>query len=81
MDAKEFTYERKYSSLDLSKGKLISNGLFFSFAPKNERKYFCISALASKKWSNQKIKALYGHIGAINITRFPCSFDLTTYRG
>ena len=30
--------------------------LKFSFAPKNERKYFCISALASKKRSNQKDK-------------------------
>ena len=28
--------------------------LKFSFAPKNERKYFCISALAYKKRSNQK---------------------------
>ena len=27
----------------------------FSFAPKNERKYFCISALAYKKRSNQKL--------------------------
>ena len=26
------------------------------FAPKNERKYFCISALASKKRPNQKNK-------------------------
>ena len=28
----------------------------FSLEPKNERKYFCISALASKKRSNQKNK-------------------------
>ena len=28
--------------------------LKFSFAPKNERKHFCISALAYKKRSNQK---------------------------
>ena len=39
------------------KGQLISKGLFkFSFAPKNEQKYFCISGLASKKRSNQKNK-------------------------
>ena len=38
-----------------TKGQLISKGLFkFSFAPKNEQIYFCISALASKKRSNQK---------------------------
>ena len=28
--------------------------LIFSFEPKNEQKYFCISALAYKKRSNQK---------------------------
>ena len=33
--------------------------LKFSFEPKNEQKYFCISALVSKKRSNQKIRALY----------------------
>ena len=39
----------------LAKGQLISKGLLkFSFAPKNGQKYFCISALAYKKWSNQK---------------------------
>ena len=31
--------------------------LKFSFEPKNERKYFCTSALASKKRSNQKHKS------------------------
>ena len=36
------------------KGQLISKGLFFQFFQKNERKYFCISALASKKRSNKK---------------------------
>ena len=30
----------------------------FSFEPKNERKYFCISALASRKRSNQKNKGM-----------------------
>ena len=35
--------------------QLISKGLLkFSFAPKNGQKYFCISALAYKKGSNQK---------------------------
>ena len=41
--------------ITVGKGQLISKGLFkISFAPKNERKYFCISALAYKKRSNQK---------------------------
>ena len=36
-------------------GQLISKGLFKVFnCAKNERKYFCISALASNKRSNQK---------------------------
>ena len=38
-----------------SKGQLISKGLFKVFiCTKNEQKYFCISALAYKKRSNQK---------------------------
>ena len=42
------------------KGQLISKGLFKVFiCTKNERKYFCISALDTKKKSNKKIKALY----------------------
>ena len=33
-----------------AKGQLISKQILkFSFEPKNQRKYFCISALASKK--------------------------------
>ena len=46
--------------LTLLKGQLIlkKNFLKFSFAPKNERKYFCISALDSKKKSNQKNKGI-----------------------
>ena len=35
--------------------------LKFSFAPKNKRKYFCNSALASKKRSNQKNKGTFYH--------------------
>ena len=36
-------------------GQLVSKGLYkFAFAPKNEQKYFCTSALAYKKRSNQK---------------------------
>ena len=38
--------------------------LKFSFAPKNKRKYFCKSALASKKRSNQKNKGTLGHARA-----------------
>ena len=42
-------------TLPATKGQLISKGLFKVFiSPKNEQKYFCISALASKKSSNQK---------------------------
>ena len=44
----------------MPKCQLISKDfLKFSFAPKNERKYFCISALASKKRSNQKNKGTF----------------------
>ena len=40
---------------DTFKGQLVSKGLYkFAFAPKNEQKYFCTSALAYKKRSNQK---------------------------
>ena len=43
------------NELGFTKGQLISKGLYKnSFAPKNERKYFCISAPASKKRSNKK---------------------------
>ena len=35
-------------------GKSRKQILKFSFEPKNEQKHFCISALAYKKWSNQK---------------------------
>ena len=41
-------------ALDLKVSKSRKQILKFSFAPKNERKYFCISALAYKKRSNQK---------------------------
>ena len=41
-----------YLSLKVSKSQ--KQFLKFSFAPKNERKHFCISALAYKKRSNQK---------------------------
>jgi hypothetical protein len=38
-----------------AKGQLISKGLFKVFnCAKNKQKYFCISALAYKKRSNQK---------------------------
>ena len=41
---------------EASKGQLFRKDLLkFSFAPKNKHKYFCISTLASKKRSNQKI--------------------------
>ena len=44
----------------IAKGQLILKGHFKVFiCTKNERKYFCISALASKKRSNKKIGALY----------------------
>jgi hypothetical protein len=40
----------------LSKGQLISKANSkFSFEPKNQRKYFCISALASKSGQIKKI--------------------------
>ena len=46
----------------VAKGQLISKGPFKDpFAPKNEQKYFCISALASKKRSNQKNKGTLYH--------------------
>ena len=42
-------------ALFFAKGQLISKGLFKGFiCTKNEQKYFCISALAYKKRSNQK---------------------------
>ena len=41
--------------LEYGKGQLILNEIFlFSFEPKTQRNYFLISALASKKSSNQK---------------------------
>ena len=44
------------------KGDLISKGLFKVFiCTKKEQKYFCISALASKKRSNQKNKGTFYH--------------------
>ena len=43
-----------YSSGELKVSKSRNQILKFSFEPKNERKYFCISALAYKKRSNQK---------------------------
>ena len=42
-------------NMAISKGQLFSKGLFkVLICTKNERKYFCIYALASKKKSNQK---------------------------
>ena len=44
----------------VAKGQLISKGPFKDpFAPKNEQKYFCISALASKKGRIKKIQDKY----------------------
>ena len=38
------------------KDQLILKANFqFSFEPKNQQKYFCISALAPRKWLKQKI--------------------------
>ena len=45
-------------SIMLTKGQLISKAKF-SFEPKTERKYFCISALASKMGQIKKIMAHY----------------------
>ena len=45
---------RVASGLRLKVSKSQKQILKFSFEPKNEQKYFCISALASKKRSNQK---------------------------
>ena len=39
----------------------------FSFDPKTEQKYFLISALASKKRSDQKNKGTLYHLGLFNI--------------
>jgi hypothetical protein len=44
------------ADLGSAKGQSRKDFFEFSFAPKNERKYFCISALASKKRSSQKNK-------------------------
>ena len=46
---------------DLKVSKSQKQILKFSFEPKNERKYFCISALASKKRSNQNNKGILYH--------------------
>ena len=44
-----------YNAHEPHKDQLISKAMFlFSFEPKNERNYFLISALASKKSSNEK---------------------------
>ena len=44
-----------HSLAALAKGQLISKQVLkFSFEPKKEQKYFCISALAYKTKSNQK---------------------------
>ena len=48
----QFTFSTVQAVLKVSKYR--KQILKFSFATKNERKYFCISALASKKRSNQK---------------------------
>ena len=41
---------------ELAKGQLISKAnLKFSFEPKTERKYFCVSALANKKGKIKKV--------------------------
>ena len=47
--------------LNLKVSKSRKQILKFSFAPKNNRKCFCISALASKKRSNQKHKGTLYH--------------------
>ena len=44
----------KISIISLKVSKSRKQILKFSFEPKNQRKYFCISALAYKKRSNQK---------------------------
>ena len=45
-----------YSVCDEKVSKSRTQILKFSFEPNSEQKYFCISALASKKRSNQKNK-------------------------
>ena len=50
--------------------------LKFSFEPKNERKHFCISGLASKKRSNQKDKSTNWRIFLALLHYF---FDLTSF--
>ena len=50
-----FKAKKKITTNIPHKGQLISKGLFKGFiCTKNKRKYFCISALAYKKSSNQK---------------------------
>ena len=47
-----FSLEKISDLIEISKSQ--KQILKFSFEPKNKQKYFCISALASKKRSNQK---------------------------
>ena len=54
--------------------------LKFSFEPKNEQKYFCTSALASKKRSNQKkYEQLMILIGGFYFDCLYYFFDLTSF--
>ena len=51
------THKLRPTYFQPNKGQLISNQ--FSFEPKNQRKYFCISALASKMSQLKKIMSHY----------------------
>ena len=64
-----------------TKGQLISKGLFIVFiCTKNEQKYFCVSALASKKRSNQKNKGNYTSNWRILFwLSYTTFFDLTSF--
>ena len=57
MESNRFKNSHSDDHLKVSKSR--KQILKFSLEPINERKYFCISPLATKKRSNQKISALY----------------------
>ena len=74
--------------VDFFKGQLISEWIFDALNfPKNNNKIFWqISALESKKWSNHKIKALPNVFNTLNskfdhiyYMKVPLSYDLTTF--
>ena len=63
--------------MKVGKGQLISECLFdvLNF-PKKQQKIWQISALESKKWSNDKIKAHYNDFD----TKYVCANDIKYYK-